>query len=148
MFFFPLQAFGRLVAFVRTRSGVPLRLDQFGNMDNHGHVFFAGDFFGLFVGFDQGGIVPAAHAENFESVAFFVPLKAFQYLGNVLLGGLVFGVHRNAVFVVPNADDHGYLKHACRIHRFPKKPFGRAGIAYGAPGNFVAVARKFGGIFL
>ncbi|PWG74632.1 hypothetical protein DF186_16880, partial [Enterococcus hirae] len=57
----PGQPFGRLVALVAARGGVPLGLGQLGDVDDRRHVLGADDLGGVEIGLAQRRVVPAAH---------------------------------------------------------------------------------------
>src|SRR5271157_2221911 len=58
---FPFESFRRFVSFLASRSGMALRLSHFNDMDQLWDVIFACDLGRVLIGFDQRGIIPAAH---------------------------------------------------------------------------------------
>ena len=125
-----------------------LRLGDFGDMHQRGDVILAGDLGGGRVGFEQGGIVPAAHGvEVVAAVALVggagVALEAAQDGADVFLDHLELVGDGDAVAVVVDGEDGGGVQHADGVDRFPEDALGGGGVADAGPGDLVAVVREF-----
>ena len=107
------------------------------------HVFFATDFCRLFIGLDEGRVIPALDDLDVKRRQPGLTLEAIHDLGDGLFGRLVAGRDRDAVFVIPHRHQQGNLQNSSRIHGFPEQAFAGACVADRAKGNFIAVDRKF-----
>ncbi|CAI8445588.1 MAG: Uncharacterised protein [Cryomorphaceae bacterium] len=102
-------------------------------------MLFTSDFGCLHEGVDQCGIIPSIHYENVIAFAVFIALEPLKDFTDVFLGCLVFSTDRNSVRIVPNRDDHRYLKYAGGIDGFKEKAFRGRGVADRTPSDFVSI---------
>ena len=122
----PLEALFRLIAFVRSRGTMTLRLSHFYNMKQYGNMLFSGKLLGLLKGRNQLRVVPSSGNNYFVALffglSFFgrLALKACQCFRNTLLSRLVRCVHRNSVLIVPDKGHHRNLHDPSGVDSFPK----------------------------
>ncbi len=95
------------------------------------------------VGLAQRRVIPAVHDVDVVSdLLFRIALEAFEKLGDVALCDLELVRHGDAIVVVPYGEEHRRLKHTGGVDRLPEHPLGTTGVADGAPGDLVAIARE------
>ncbi len=144
---FPLQPFGGLVALLAPGGGMPVRLRQFGDVDDGGHVVAPHRPCGLLEGAVEGGVVPPVHAVDADPALLAVRraaavcravAEALEDGRDVALGELQDVRDRDAVAVVPDGEEHRHLHDGDGVDRFPEGPFGAGGVADGAEGDLVA----------
>src|SRR5690606_41106783 len=84
--------------------------------------------------------------DDFVTFLFVIALKPFDYLGNIYFCGLVPGMYGNAIFNIPNADDHRHLQHALSVDGLKEKTFTGTDVTNGSPCYFISIFRKIGGV--
>ena len=138
---FPLEALGGFVALLAPGGGMPVRLRQFGDMDDGGHVVAPHRPCGLLEGAVERRVVPPVHAVDADPAllaVFRAVAEALEDDRDVALGELQLVGHRDAVAVVPDRQEHRRLHDGDGVDRFPESPFGAGGVADGAEGDLVA----------
>src|SRR5258708_24710931 len=106
---FTFETFGALISFVAARSGMPLGLGHFFDMEKDGGMCLACRSDACFKSLAHPGIIPGLDLIYIDAVGALFFMKAFQCLGNRPLCRLVLAGHRNAITIVPNENSQGYL---------------------------------------